>query len=1797
MQNNSSATSIKSTYDLRTHIGGVVIRPLSTFKNPNSFSSSKPDKSKRSMSANNSPRSSPLLNSTTLPSSLTSSSNVAVNQPSINSNISSGQVTATVTGSNNVNLGGNVSTTNQISSNANANQGPSLNSNINNLGPRCNLYIETLQDNNIGIFADCPACLWKVAMHDYKPVNIANANNSLNINAASAQSIAQNANNNPGNPAPNLSVAKLFDLTQKVAQQVGKWKRDSLSAHHLIQRISSILLISGLPDTEWPKVIQLVMPDEDTSQWCSENLILTKLNWDDASTQFINHYQETDWLLITRNKLDNLRMKAGERVQTYADKFTSLVSQLNIADNSDDILHKFIKHLTPSMQKYYYQSIATAAVTNPNFKVTSLRQMIDICGRLDIANQTAADQSSGVNNSSKSLTNTKSNTSQNLKCIYHPNSTNHKTADCRNPGTKSNNQNTSNTKSNSNNNKSNDKSKLQCFKCKAYGHLPTDADAPCKNMVANYNNNSNSKSAGNNPTPVQTRNNINQSSTGNSSVPKPPASNNARTVNTVDMSVNSETAQQPQSAGSACTIVSNSGSSSLDRTLPIHLMVGTRAYALIKLHGHFMTALVDGGADQCYIDTGLVDKFKLNIKKLSGVIKLASEDHTCARIGCTEPLPVTIMFPEEDRPAIDVAQTFEVMKIAGDAGYEFILGGSVLGKCFPQGIPLQYCGAVNNNCDNQLTLQTPRIKSVNIDAYINNHDVIEFIHQHPIVATSTCVDSQALDSSENVTEQNLNDVEPEEGTADKTEVYTPVELEDAYAAPRAQLMSRIQPLLEVNERITGFCNLDSAVFNFDVREEMKPKLFIRQYRIPQVIEEAANEVIERWLAEGKITKAPVGCPYNNPITVAPKRNANGDITGIRVCLDPRAVNAATIPNDRFEIPRIREILESFSGCSIFAELDLSEAYLQTRLHPDCQPYTAFTWRGVQYMFVGCPFGLTNMPGFFQRLIRTVFSDLGSVDPYLDNIPFGSKTWEEHEQQCITIINRLNSVNLRIKPSSVNVGHAHLRLLGHVVTSHGIGIDQKKLDALRQWPRPTTGKELQSFLGFVNFLREHVRGFSDLTAPLEAIKNVKVIEWNDMLDNHFKATVTAVVRSPVLCYPDFSCPFYIACDASNTGVGAVLFQPSNPEEYITPRNIVALCSKKLSPAATRYPAYRKELWGIVYALRFFRPYVWGRNDLVIITDHRPLTYMLTSKQLSLALQTYLDTLIEFSFEIRHRPGILHVLPDQLSRMYTATFTEPVWGILPTAHGFNWNPPGTALPDPVGESILIHAAKQNKMKPSVTTGSSALVDSSSPIGGGRSPVVNTTNVTESNTSINADPDLELVVRAAGIVNDSERDLIVQMEMRGKVAPPIPERVPLVEKYHLMGHFGQQAIFLKLFHDNYWWPKMRSDIADVISNCDACRRYTVGKEGYHPARDITASGPGVHLQIDLCVHLPASTEGHVALLVVIDVFTGFVVLRPLKDQSAATVARKLWKIFCLIGPPKILQSDNGSEFVNDIIRALVKVTGIDQRLITAYHPQADGKVERAIGSVMMIIKKLLHGTNQYWPLFVPFAQLTFNSKVSSLTLSTPFSLLFGHEPYEMKDYTEEKFPDGKSFTLDDWKQQQDKIVSLIYPAISARIRGRKDEMIKKLNAQRRLLTPESIPTGTTVMLKDVTRTDKFQPKYVGPYHVVRRARNGGYVLRDLTGDILDRHVTAEHLKIVRKGRQPKPPQNAQTYEIEKVLAHRGTPGNFEFFVKWKHYPDSESSWEPETNFHDDECIRDYWRRQQNPLGAKVETRGGML
>jgi hypothetical protein len=962
---------------------------------------------------------------------------------------------------------------------------------------------------------------------------------------------------------------------------------------------------------------------------------------------------------------------------------------------------------------------------------------------------------------------------------------------------------------------------------------------------------------------------------------------------------------------------------------------------------------------------------------------------------------------------------------------------------------------------------------------------------------------------------------PKEEEPEKASTFTAPDFESTYAAHRNTLHGDpdIVIALQVNSEIVGFCNLPASVVKLEIDPDKRNSLYRKQYKIPHSLYPATRAVIQRWYDVGIITLAPTGCEFNNPLTIAPKKDADGNFTGIRVCLDTRTLNSALIVTDKFQLPHIPDILEIFGGCTIFGEFDCEEAYLHFMLHPDSQRLTAFTFDGTQYMFVGCPFGLSLLPSHFQRNMNFIFNDLSFTFPYLDNLPFASRSWEEHRDHALAIILRLNQVNLKIKPSSVKFGQSHLKCLGHLVSVSGIGISPAKVQAILDWELPTTGKQLQSFLGFATFIRRSIRHFADISGPLESVKNTTTIEWNDTLRACFDTVKEAVSRAPFLQFPDFSLPFHIATDASNVGCGGVLYQPHAADEGITPTSIVSICSKKWNQSQLNYPAYKKELYAIVYCLRQFHAYVWGRADLVIFTDHKPLTYMLERKEMSVALQQWLDVLLDYKFDIRYRPGILNVLPDALSRMFCASYPQS-WGI---------------------------------SLPAVDT----------------SPAISASAVLVSGTSSLS----SFVLTGEGIAIAS-LDLQVELEKRGAKAPSESERVDLIKKAHLFGHFGRESIYKALLQSNYWWPKMRNQIEEELASCDPCTRFTVVKSGYNPSQFIMSAGPWDHIQIDNSVHLPPSPDGFNTLLVVIDVFTGFILLRALKTTSAELVAHALWDIFSIFGIPKIIQSDNGPEFVNDTIRALVKLTGMDHRLISPYNPRADGKVERSIGTVMGIIKKLLHGTTTHWPLFVPFAQLSFNNKVSSLTNSSPFSLMFGRQVNEMKDYTSAEI---QPISLEDWKAHQEKILSLIYPAISERMRMSKSKMVQSLNKHRRVLLHNAMPNGAIVMLRDPLRQNKFEPKFVGPYTIVRRTRNGNFVLRDATGDVLDRHVPPDQLKLVsRKARASDLADNV--YEVEKIVDHRGPPGSYEFLIKWKGY--HETTWEPAASLLDGAFVADYWK-----------------
>lgn len=198
-----------------------------------------------------------------------------------------------------------------------------------------------------------------------------------------------------------------------------------------------------------------------------------------------------------------------------------------------------------------------------------------------------------------------------------------------------------------------------------------------------------------------------------------------------------------------------------------------------------------------------------------------------------------------------------------------------------------------------------------------------------------------------------------------------------------------------------------------------------------------------------------------------------------------------------------------------------------------------------------------------------------------------------------------------------------------------------------------------------------------------------------------------------------------------------------------------------------------------------------------------------------------------------------------------------------------------------------------------------------------------------------------------------------------------------------------------------------------------------------------------------------------------------------------------------------------------------------------------------------------------------------------------MFGRTPADLQDYTSTP---PATINLDDWKAHQIKMLSVILPAVNDRILLAKDKMVAQLNKTRRLLLSDSIPTGTTVMLKDPNeKRPKFEPKYLGPYTIARRARNGAYVLKDLTGDLLDRHVPVDQLKVLNSTKPKRSSSssasadldsNSDVFAVDHIVNHRGDPGHYEYLVRWKNYSPDDDTWEPQSNFHDDGAIRTYWR-----------------
>ncbi len=641
---------------------------------------------------------------------------------------------------------------------------------------------------------------------------------------------------------------------------------------------------------------------------------------------------------------------------------------------------------------------------------------------------------------------------------------------------------------------------------------------------------------------------------------------------------------------------------------------------------------------------------------------------------------------------------------------------------------------------------------------------------------------------------------------------------------------------------------------------------------------------------------------------------------------------------------------------------------------------------------------------------------------------------------------------------------------------------------------------------------------------------------------------ALSNRPVLNQPDFTLPFSVATDASDSGVGAVLFQ--EPKEGV--RKYIAFVSKALTSSQRNYPVLQKELLAIVYGLSRFRDYLYG-NRFYVLSDHEALKFLHRSCRENKTIAYWYAVLSEFDFEIVHIPGISNYLPDSLSRVYQSslpdlesvckrevrepTVEEP--GLLPMDENLEGDSTSKTLPDDAVHAIMV--AKID------TLGNGMEVD-------------------------------EEVTGAADFVRHI-RDTV------DKIYPDPEDRMKILAEAH-QEHQGGRGIVQKVWEMGYFWPGLAADARRFIKSCRVCLSHTVQRMGFHPLKPKSALFPMDLIGMDtFTLAKGVISNGFSCILIIVDYATSFVFLEPLVDGTADSVMKNMIRIFAVVGKPLAIRMDGGREFVNHNFNKYCTDHAIDVSVSLPEHQQANGRVEAHVKIAKRALKTQLNGEINRWAECVYDAQFILNTRVTARHGSTPFSLMFARR---VNMQTADRNLNGREFSEVDWEERAKTMVNTVFPAVAARTAQYNSKMVEQFRKAHKIV--DGFVPGSYVYRLDTSTKKKSLPKYVGPYCVVTGLPDGGYLLRDGTGTFFPSSVAAKFLKSALVDVD----DSGNTFEVERILKHGGDKENRRYFVKWKNYPESDNSWVQAADLQADQLVHEYWVEVNKASFALKRRRG---
>ena len=748
--------------------------------------------------------------------------------------------------------------------------------------------------------------------------------------------------------------------------------------------------------------------------------------------------------------------------------------------------------------------------------------------------------------------------------------------------------------------------------------------------------------------------------------------------------------------------------------------------------------------------------------------------------------------------------------------------------------------------------------------------------------------------------------------------------------------------------------------------------FYKAAPVPYAMRQKIDETLDELLDQGVIEPVKFA-DYACPIVVVKKPNGK-----VRICGNYKLTANKALRVERYPIPSLQDMLQDLGGGQKFSKLDLSHAYHQIELDEEARKYTTVnTHRGL-FQYTRLPFGIATAPALFQRTMESLLADIPMCRPYLDDIIVSGKTDEEHIANLQAVLHRLESNGLRLKREKCEFMMDSVEFLGHKLDQHGISPLPDKIEAIKKTPRPQNQNQLQAYLGLLGYYRKFIPNLTAEITPLTTLLKAEYasepkkrgdrnkpdpkLKWGTEEERAFQKSKELVQSDTVLTHYDPSKTLLLQCDASPYGLGVVISHVG-PDGLEQP---ISFASRTLSKSETNYAQYEKEGLAVIFGLKKFHKYLFGRR-FTIVTDHKPLLGIFgdskpASPMASARIARWHMILSAYEYDIVHKEGKQHQNADALSHL-PLTDDKTVWSHQSLAELDEQPPVQINMLDidtrPVEADEVRRYTKRDPILARVTS----YVMNGWP---------NPKNVPAEHKAFVQKKE-ELSIEDDILLWGHRVVIPDNKQMRNRIIDELHGTHPGIVK-------------MKALARSYvWWPGIDKNLEEKVKTCPTCQEH----QRSPPAAPIHPwefpERPWSRIHIDYAY------IDNQNVLIVVDAYTKWIEAIRVTNATAAATVTAMRRLFATYGIPETVVSDNGTQFVSEEFANFLFNNNVEHVQTAPKHPSSNGLAERAVQTVKSGVKKTSGTSFMSLEMRIQVFLMTYRITPQGTTSKSPSELMF--------------------------------------------------------------------------------------------------------------------------------------------------------------------------------------------------------------